>query len=140
MGKTGKAALPSIANARAKLATAQDELEAATAANVDLQKQHEEARHALSYARSDVDRAIGAVVQSDAAVLKLIAEYERERRHLSELRQAVELVLGYFPHQARLSVLAERLNPWPPPPPARRLEWERAIAALESDADAPLPI
>jgi hypothetical protein len=128
---------PSVAKARRALEAAQDELEIAKAAAADLSKQHKEVEQSLSMARSAVDGAIGAVVRSDPAVRALFPAYERARRQLADLRQAVELVARYFPYAERLTLLSERIED--AAPSGTRLEWERAIMVLKEDASAELP-
>jgi hypothetical protein len=134
---TAGTAPPPLRNARLKLTDAEDALEVAKAAAADLGRQHKETEQALSSARWDVDRAVAAVVQVDAATKALFAEFERARQRLADLRQAVELVAFHFPQMERLALLGDRIDV---SPSAKRTEWERAIAALQEDADAALPI
>jgi hypothetical protein len=133
---TAGTAPPPLRNARLKLTDAEDALEVAKAAAANLAKEHKETVQALSYARSDVERAVAAVVRADAATKALFAEFERARQRLADLRQAVELVAFHFPQMERLSLLSERIDDVPS---AKRREWETALAALQTNAEAALP-
>jgi len=133
---TAGTAPPPMRNARLKLTDAEDALEIAKAAAANLAKEHKETEQALSYARSDVERAVAAVVRADAATKALFAEFERTRQRLADLRQAVELVAFHFPQMERLSLLSERIDDVPS---AKRREWETALAALQTNAEAELP-
>jgi hypothetical protein len=135
MGTAGGAA-PSITDARRALEAAEDELEAAKAAAADLAKQQEEAQRQLSWSRPD--DAVAAVIRTDPATKMLLETFERSRRATADLRQAVELVAGYFPYAERLALRADRIVNGPPS--KQRLAWEAALAALKEDADAALPI
>ena len=76
------------------------------------------------------------MVRADAATKALFAEFERTRQRLADLRQAVELVAFHFPQMERLSLLSERIDDVPS---AKRREWETALAALQTNAEAELP-
>lgn len=132
---TAGAAPPSLKDARAQLTDAEDALAVAAGALTDLAKQHEEAQRALSWSRPD--DAIAAVVRADPATQKLIEGYERARQQYADLRQAVELVAGFLPYGEQLALLSERLDNTPG---GTRSEWERALTALQENADAALPI
>jgi hypothetical protein len=132
---TAGAAPPPLRNTRLKLADAEDALAVAKVAAADLAKQREEAQRALSWSRPD--DAVAAVIRSDPATKALLERFERSRRETADLRQAVELVAGYFPHGERLALRSERVEV---SPSATRTKWERALAALREDADAALPM
>ena len=77
------------------------------------------------------------MVRADAATKALFVEFERARQRLADLRQAVELVAFHFPQMERLRMLSERIDDVPS---AKRREWEAALAALETNAEAELPV
>jgi hypothetical protein len=139
LGTAGTALPPPMRSVRLRLADAEDVLEVAKAACTELQEEHAAATEALSYARSDVDDAVAAVIRSDPAIKTLFETFEQERRCLAERRRIVELVLdvGNFSQQARLSLLSEGIDEVPS---AKCLEWEGAMMALREDADAALPV
>jgi hypothetical protein len=134
---TAGAAPPSLKDARANLTDAEDALEVAKAAAADLGKQHDDAQRALRYRQSDIDSAVAAVVRGDARTKALIEAYERARRHLADLRGAVELIARVLPYGERLALTSERIDA---SPSETRAAWERAIAQLETNPEAALPI
>jgi hypothetical protein len=137
LGTAGTAPAP-LRNVRLKLSDCEDALEIAKAAARDFAEAHKETEQSLGVARLTVHDAIGAVVRSDPATQKLIAACERAHRQYVELRGALELVAWHFPQAQRLSLLAERndnalLS-------ERRAQWEAALAALQTNAEAVLPV
>jgi hypothetical protein len=135
---TASGAAPSITKTRRALEAAQDELEAAKAASADLQKQHAATKQSVGIAEMQRNDALAAVIRSDPATQKLIKTFEQAQRQLADLRRAVELVAWHFPYATRLSLLSDRIDD--AAPSGKRREWEAALAALQEDADATLPI
>jgi hypothetical protein len=129
---------PSIAKARRVLEAAQDDLEVAKTAAADLAKQHKAVEQALSPARMGLSDAKAAVIRTAPEVKALIEARECVRRVFADLDQAVELVAGYFPYAERLALTSDGIDDGPPS--AKRREWEMALAALETNADAELPV
>jgi hypothetical protein len=127
---------PSIAKARRALEGAEDDLEVARTAAAGLAQEHKETEQAVSSARWDVEGAVAAVVRADPATEKLIEVFKGACRELADLREAVELVASHFTQMERLTMLCEQVDDMPS---AKCLEWERALAALETNAEAELP-
>jgi hypothetical protein len=152
MGNAGPAPT-SVKAARAALADVEDALEAAQAAGVALVEQEKDAEHELEYARTALDDRLRDVVRSEAPVGKLLAEAKVAQADLIAKRVRLrflfnaDLVAEDVVAEMRKFLLFENTLPvgrgqlehgnFDKHPAAD--SYKRAIEALRTDADAPLP-
>ena len=134
----GKGTVPPISAKAARLALeeANDELEIVKSTSSALEAREREADGDLQRAKRDVGEAVRQVVKASPAVAEIFFEYKAVKR-----RGAALLAMRVF--------IAENLNAAPddledaedePADVAARIaSWEAAVAALRSDADAPIP-
>jgi hypothetical protein len=134
LGETNDAPM-SVQEARAALTATTDTLEATVAASEALQVQGRAAEQSLGVAELRRDDALRAVVRSDAAVAKLLADFERARREMVNLRLILESLSGLLPENIKSFW---RFEPTASEPPGVAA-WRAAIEALARDADAALP-
>jgi hypothetical protein len=116
--------------ARVALAEAEDGLAAALAAQAALPAKREAASTELFSARRALDACLRDVVRSSPAVARVIAEYNAARASFVASAAALDFLDS-------LDVLPPGWSVDAPPPDDA--PWRLALAALESDADAPLP-
>lgn len=146
----------SIKAARDRLAATDDEAEVAVATRDALKERHAAAESSATFARLTVDRAVSAVIGAAPEVVAAIAAAERAQREYVRTATAVlrlarsdALDLGRWlpdgrsPAQTVLDRISSPLASWSAllndPALDGAAEWDRALAALLTDADAPLP-
>lgn len=123
---------PTVAEAKAAHATAQEALEAAEAARDNLEREVAAAESEVSMSTLKLDRAVADVVKSDPAAAKLAARFREVQREHADLASAAQLLEG-----SALPIGVTALRSFPDL--QARGRWEAALAALRTDADAELP-
>jgi hypothetical protein len=121
--------------------SATDYLEAARREHARLQaaekandKEIEELERASSFARAGLNNALAAVLEPIEAALAV------QRDALLGRVATIDAVLQVLRAAAGLPGTAANYSPPPSPDPAVLVAWRAAIAALENDAAAPLPL
>jgi hypothetical protein len=127
----------SIRDASAALTDATDALEVAGEAFDALVKERPSVAQEVSFAQFGLRGKLRDVVRSDLAVKELVERYTELHRRAVDVRRAVEWL-------DRNSMTPDEFKGWHVerewPDLQVAASWRAAIAALESDADAPLPI
>jgi hypothetical protein len=136
MGTAGDAP-QSIKDARAALTDATDSLEVAGEAFDALVKERPSVAQEVSFAQFGLRDKLRDLVRSDLAVKELVERYTELHRRAVDVRRALELL-------DRNSMIPDEFRGWNVerewPDLQAAASWRAAISALESDADAPLPI
>jgi hypothetical protein len=119
---------------RAEAQEADDQRAAVQAARHALAEQKKQAENSLVIARISLDARIKEILKAEAPVEKLIAEYHVAHRKFASIQGVIEWL------DVKHAIPADRF--WQ----RDRGEsvdgaapWEAALAALETDPDAPLP-
>jgi hypothetical protein len=119
---------------REQAQAADDERASAASARIALLEQRKETESSLLIARLALDRRIQDVLKAEAPVEKLIADYHALRREFVAREQLVQwldtkhaIPKDRFWQRDRVA-LVDSVAP-----------WQSALAALETDPDAPLP-
>jgi len=114
---------------------ARNDLDVARATHDALQARLERAEHKLTFARMALDDAIRDVLKVETPVERLLSEFKAAHEKFVGLRRALEWLDGQ-------GVLPKNIF-WREPQrgwsEAGEAPWKAAVAALKSDADAPLP-
>jgi chromosome segregation ATPase len=135
MGTAGPAPV-TITAARSALVSAEDELSARQAARKALDSELEAAKAEVGNAGRALDRAALTVAAAEAGARasRLLAEHVALQRRYLESRAVMEFLDG-------LGVLAFAGSAWryEPKDIDGAAAWRAALAALRTDADAPLP-
>jgi hypothetical protein len=127
-----------LSEARAGLAAAQHKLDSAVAAGEALERTLEGARRDVDWAAADLRSRVKDVIRADPGVAKFAAGHVAAHQRLVRERQALQFLAA-----------ADMLPPEHEHAAAERGEWNNlrgdepwraAVAALEADADAPLPL
>ena len=119
---------------REQAQAADDERASAASARIALAEQRKQAENALITARVGLDSRIKAVLAAESPVERLVADYRVLAREFATRTHVLEFLeqhhaLPYESHWRRVS--GDLLDGVAP--------WEAALAALETDPDAPLP-
>jgi hypothetical protein len=85
---------PTVAEARAAHAAAQDALAAAESARDALEAEAEAARGEITMSRVRLDMAVADAVRADPATARLVARWREVQREHADLRSAVQLLEG----------------------------------------------
>jgi hypothetical protein len=133
MGTAGPAP-KSVQHYRAKAQEAEDARDAAQSAQEALAEQHKEAENAVIIARVGLDSRIKAVLAAEAPVEQLIVGFHKLRREFVAHQQLVEWLDSKHAIPADRFWQRDRGESVDGTAP-----WEAALAALETDPDAPLP-
>jgi hypothetical protein len=134
MGTAGAAPV-SVKAARTAAQDAQDDLDAALAARAALEKQRGPAENAVSLAEYTLNIAVRNVIRGDSTVVALVARFTALHRQFASLCAPLQYLDS-------ANMLPEDLKAWrrePTMPGDSAAPWKAAVAALASDADAPLP-
>lgn len=126
---------PTVAEAEAGLAGAKAEADRRRGAQALLDEEERRLHDALRFALGNRREAIGAVIRSDPAFAALFAEFDAALERAADLRSIFNVLgLAMTPRDLDHAALIER------PGTGRGVaEWRVALAALETDAAAPLP-
>jgi hypothetical protein len=100
-----------------------------------LEQEEKTAENDLMWAKNKLDGAMGDAVRADPAVRQLVADFEVASKAYAELRQAMTAVRREWLPDASRSW--DSIRNWPEMSTA--VAWKAALAALRTDADAPLP-
>jgi chromosome segregation ATPase len=135
---TGGTAPLTIKQARAALQDAEDELAAALAAREALRKKLEAVKARPGFAENKIKECALAVIATEAPIAEIVARREKAYREFVD----AENVLQWF----QVKDLADSPTvhqPWEPKPTLEILgagPWDAVLEALQTDADAPLPV
>jgi len=124
---------PSVQSAEFLLEDARDDLERAKQTREAVDADQAKTESALANATSLVRDAIRSVIQSEGGADKVLAEYVEARREVARLHE----ILALMGARGCLPRYWDALSPFPPTQADK--PWREALAALEKDADAPLP-
>jgi hypothetical protein len=158
VGRVGDAP-PSVASVRRSIEAAEDDLEVARAAELTLKGRLAEQQMRLGFAQDGVRQAAQAVLRQSPRIAAIVSEVAELQRRLIEQGAALDWLYdnGLIPPN-NISEGADRRTPsvaetiarlgikprlWPEWISASSMPgaaaWEAALAALMTDADAPLP-
>jgi hypothetical protein len=129
----------SVADAETALAASRADYEAAVAIYDALHQEEAEAERDVGRCRYALNAAVAAVVQASGAVARLIADHDGAQARLDSVKAALRAVGPTRLPPQRHWLLSSNYDNQFPIDPAPRDAWAVAIAALEGDADAPLP-
>ena len=124
-----------IKQARAAAQEAADGVAVAEEAEVKLVEMHQQARQSLFWTEHNLRDAISHAVQADDAISKVVARYDAARREVANLAVTLNFVSKFVAQEVVNSWHA--IRDYDDLPGAT--DWQAAVAALESNPDAPLP-
>jgi chromosome segregation ATPase len=128
----------SVSSARAALQEREDSLVAVIAAGGILAEHAEDAERELGRSERAVDAAVEGVVKASAEIRALVGRLKPAYEELVDVRNALRMMQSRLPDDLRImggvdipSIHQDDLK--------LAATWRTAVAALASDADAPLP-
>lgn len=138
-GEAAADAPRSVAQVRAAVDAAQEQLSVLEEADKTFAREADAARNRVLYAEVARDQAVALVVRSDPRTKELFAKLENVHAEFENLRRALGVVSPMLEGNDRYRFDTDWNDSWGIDLPAQRV-WKAAIEGLRTNADAPLPV